>query len=671
MKKWIINKPDMAKVKEITSKTDLTQLCAEVLVSRGIKEMDDVVEFFNDSEMSDPFLVKDMQEAVDVIRNAIDEEKLICIYGDYDCDGITSTAILFNYLECVGANVMTYIPEREEGYGLNKPAIKKLSEQGIELIITVDNGISAFEEAEYIYELGMELVITDHHQPQETIPKAEAVVNPHRFDDTSPFKNLCGAGVAFKLVAALDDGNYEIVMEQYSDLACMGTIADVMPLVGENKIIVKRGLQQLLVTENEGLSCLVEKAGVRGNSISATTVAFMIAPRINAAGRFGSPSLALNALVSEEEDRTALVEELVSLNNQRKRTEEEIFKSIVADIEAHPEKLKERVLVISGEGWHHGIIGIISSKLIERFGKPNFIITIENGEARGSSRGVKGFNVVNCLNYCADILTKFGGHTLAGGFSLKAENIDEFAKRIFEYAKENNPSMPKYTINADKLLMAKDIDINQVESLKRLEPFGEGNPQPIFAIIGAKIDKIISLSNGRHTKFEIIYEGKRLTALLFNKRAENIGVNVADYIDLLVNVEINEYNGNKSVSLLVKDFRTSGINQSKYFSARDFYEAICRGEDLDKNILSKVVPDRNTLVELYKAIPQEKIALDRVFALSKDTTMNYCKLRLCVDVFCEVGLMEFDVFTEEIIKTKPTKKVDIETSEILKKLRCL
>ena len=671
MKKWIINKPDMAKVKEITSKTDLTQLCAEVLVSRGIKEMDDVVEFFNDSEMSDPFLVKDMQEAVDVIRNAIDEEKLICIYGDYDCDGITSTAILFNYLECVGANVMTYIPEREEGYGLNKPAIKKLSEQGIELIITVDNGISAFEEAEYIYELGMELVITDHHQPQETIPKAEAVVNPHRFDDTSPFKNLCGAGVAFKLVAALDDGNYEIVMEQYSDLACMGTIADVMPLVGENKIIVKRGLQQLLVTENEGLSCLVEKAGVRGNSISATTVAFMIAPRINAAGRFGSPSLALNALVSEEEDRTALVEELVSLNNQRKRTEEEIFKSIVADIEAHPEKLKERVLVISGEGWHHGIIGIISSKLIERFGKPNFIITIENGEARGSSRGVKGFNVVNCLNYCADILTKFGGHTLAGGFSLKAENIDEFAKRIFEYAKENNSSMPKYTINADKLLTANDIDINQVESLKRLEPFGEGNPQPIFAIIGAKIDKIISLSNGRHTKFEIIYEGKRLTALLFNKRAENIGVNVADYIDLLVNVEINEYNGNKSVSLLVKDFRTSGINQSKYFSARDFYEAICRGEDLDKNILSKVVPDRNTLVELYKAIPQEKIALDRVFALSKDTTMNYCKLRLCIDVFCEVGLMEFDVFTEEIIKTKPTKKVDIETSEILKKLRCL
>ena len=671
MKKWIINKPDMAKVKEITSKTDLTQLCAEVLVSRGIKEMDDVVEFFNDSEMSDPFLVKDMQEAVDVIRNAIDEEKLICIYGDYDCDGITSTAILFNYLECVGANVMTYIPEREEGYGLNKPAIKKLSEQGIELIITVDNGISAFEEAEYIYELGMELVITDHHQPQETIPKAEAVVNPHRFDDTSPFKNLCGAGVAFKLVAALDDGNYEIVMEQYSDLACMGTIADVMPLVGENKIIVKRGLQQLLVTENEGLSCLVEKAGVRGNSISATTVAFMIAPRINAAGRFGSPSLALNALVSEEEDRTALVEELVSLNNQRKKTEEEIFKSIVADIEAHPEKLKERVLVISGEGWHHGIIGIISSKLIERFGKPNFIITIENGEARGSSRGVKGFNVVNCLNYCADILTKFGGHTLAGGFSLKAENIDEFAKRIFEYAKENNSSMPKYTINADKLLTANDIDINQVESLKRLEPFGEGNPQPIFAIIGAKIDKIISLSNGRHTKFEIIYEGKRLTALLFNKRAENIGVNVADYIDLLVNVEINEYNGNKSVSLLVKDFRTSGINQSKYFSARDFYEAICRGEDLDKNILSKVVPDRNTLVELYKAIPQEKIALDRVFALSKDTTMNYCKLRLCIDVFCEVGLMEFDVFTEEIIKTKPTKKVDIETSEILKKLRCL
>lgn len=671
MKKWIINKPDTVKADELTKRTDLQSLCAQVLVSRGMTELDDVVSFFSEDELSDPFLLKDMTEACETIREAIETEQLICVYGDYDCDGVTSTAVLFTYLECNGANVMYYIPERDEGYGLNKAAIKKLSDDGVALILTVDNGISATEEAEYIYELGMKLVITDHHQQLENLPRAEAVVNPHRHDDTSPFKMLCGAGVALKLVAALDDGNYDIVMEQYAEIVAIGTVADVVPLIGENRTIVRRGLSQLMNTENEGLSYLVEKAGVKGDSISAITVAFMIAPRINSAGRFGSPTTALKALISEDEDRHALVDELISLNNQRKKTEDEIYKSIVAQIEADPQMLNERVLVLLGENWHHGVIGIVSSKLIERFGKPNFIISIEGDEARGSARGIKGFDVAKCLAYCADTLEKYGGHPLAGGFSLKADKTDEFRASILQYADENNNSMPQYTLTADKLLTGADIDTAQVEALSRLEPFGEGNPLPLFALIGARIERIVSLSNGRHTRLELTYDKKRITAMLFFRSADSLGVSNGNYVDILANVEINEYNNIKSVVLKVKDIRLSGINQSRYFKARDAYEKVKRGEKLPDEVKNIIIPDRNTLVTVYKSIPDGISDIDGIFAILQNSSINYCKMRLCIDILCELSLLVYLPLTEEIDKKPATKKVDLESSQILKELRCL
>ncbi len=673
MKKWIINKPDTEKVVDMLKKTDLTGICAEVLVSRGIYEMDELVDFFSENEISDPFLLKDMYEAVDTIRQAIEEESLICIYGDYDCDGITSTVLLHNYIESCGGNVIYNIPEREEGYGLNKDSIKRLADEGVELIITVDNGIVAIEESELIYELGMKLVVTDHHQPGEVLPRAEAVIDPHRKDCTSPFKCLAGVGVALKLICALEDGNYDFVLEQYADIATIGTIADVVPLIGENRTIVRKGLELLSVTENYGLSELMAKSGIKPENISSTSVAFMLAPRINAAGRFGSPVTALRALLSEDEDVNALVSELISLNTQRKKTEDEILQSIFLKITEDPSILNERVLVLDGEGWHHGVIGIVCSRLVERFSKPVFLISYDNNEARGSARGVAGFNIVECLKYCSDLLTKSGGHTLAGGFSLESENIEAFKKKISEYAFENNNTMPVPVLLADKVLRGADLKTENIEGLKLLEPFGEGNPQPVFALLRARVDRIIPLGNNKHTRLELTYDGAKATALLFNTKPSDLTLAVHEFGDFLVNAEINEYNNNKTVSLKVKDYRKSGIVQDKYFSAKACYESYKRGEEISKNIIPRIVPSRDDLVTVYKYLMENKEIqyIDTLFMKLCSDSINYCKLRLCLDIFSELGLIGTNVITQEIQYIPPTKKVELESSEILKELRCL
>ena len=423
MKRWEINKPDMQKVNEILKKSDLTSLCAEVLVSRGYDNMEMLVEFFNSDDFSAPMLHKDMPQAVKIISRAKDSGDLNCVYGDYDCDGVTSTAILVKYLDFSGANVMYYIPHRDEGYGMNTNAVDRLKEQGDSLIITVDNGKSAIEEAKYIKQLGIDLVITDHHQPGDELPLADAVVNPHREDCPSSFKDLAGVGVAFKLCAALD-GDYSIISEQFSDLAAVGTIADIVPLKGENRTLVKNGLRMFQNSESLGLLYLLDKCGINKNNVTSTSVAFGIAPRINAAGRFGSAKTAVNSLISEDESAKFDIDNLMLLNNQRKETELLILKDIFEYIDLNPGILNEKVLVISGKGWHHGVIGIVSSRLMELYGKPNFIISVdENGTGRGSARSFEGFNVYKCLKSCEDILIKYGGHSCAGGLTIKAENI--------------------------------------------------------------------------------------------------------------------------------------------------------------------------------------------------------------------------------------------------------
>ncbi len=672
MKKWIIRRPDEEKVENLLKKTDLPKICAQILVARGIDTVSAAADFFASGELSDPFLLKDMEKAVEIINHALEEGELICIYGDYDCDGICATVMLYSYLESIGANVIWHIPERDDGYGMNSDAVKKLAKDGVELIITVDNGISAHNEAELIYELGMKLVITDHHQPSMTLPKAEAVVNPHRTDCPSPYKSLCGAGVVLKLIAALDGGSYDAVMEQFGDLAAIATIADVVELSGENRIIVENGLRLLSNTENLGLSALMREARVPVDKINSFSVAFMIAPRINAAGRFGSPALALKLLLAEDDvEAERLASEISRLNSLRKEEEERILKEIDDIILENPKLLNERVLVFYKEGWHHGVIGIVCARLVEKYGKPSFVISVEGDEARGSARNVDGYSIFEALSACSETLIKFGGHEGAGGFSLKVQNIKPFILKLRQYSKEKFPSMPQHSIVADKVLEPKDLSIAAIESLERLEPFGEGNGRPLFAVCGARVEEIIPLSQGKHLRLKLNYGGIIIHSLLFGISPEKFHLSKGEIGDFLIHTELNLYNGITSVSSRTVDYRKSGMSQSKYFAAKETYEKYMLGEGVAAVLKPRIVPSREELAVVYKSLSALPIHIDALFMRLNSDAMNYCKLRLCLDILSELGLVHIDV-PNGMAQLLPVKgKTSLESSKILSGLRCL
>ncbi len=670
MKKWIIKSPNNSSVQDILKNSVLSKLCAEVLVSRGIDNIKSATEFMLTDELSDPFSLKDMDKAVQIINNAVEEGKSICIFGDYDCDGITSTVMIYTYLQFLGANVSYYIPERDEGYGMNKEAINYLAENDIELIITVDNGISAIEEAKLISDLGIQLVITDHHQPGNILPKADAIVNPHQKDCPSSFKNLCGAGVVLKLLAALDEGSYENVFEQFGDIAAIGTIADVVSLKSENRYIVENGLKLLKNTENLGLIALMKEIGIYEKELSSTSVAFMLAPKINAAGRFASPKIAVDLFISENiEEATILAKKLNQLNDERKNTEDKIVSEIEKQINENPDLTFKRVMILSGENWHHGVIGIIASRIVERFGKPCFIITEEGELSRGSVRSFGDFSVYECLAYCSDLLEKYGGHLGAGGFSIKTEKIKLFKEKIEQYSKEFFEEMPIFSIEVDKLLLPDDLKIENVEGLNLLEPFGEGNRQPLFVILSAVVISVDSISNGAHTKLQIKYGEVFLSALIFNVKYEDIIIKKDEKWDFIVSLEINNYMNKKSISLFVKDFRRSGIKQERYFAAKNTYEKYKRNEILPKKYYEKICPSREEMISIYKALP-EKINMEHLYmSCVNDENMNYCKMKLCLDIFSELELINQNEYNMEVNKKNVTQKTDLESSDTLKKLK--
>lgn len=675
MKKWTIGKPDPKAVEILSRQGGLSAVCAGVLASRGIETIEKAAEFFNQQEggnqLSDPFLIRDMQEAADALLSAVDEGKRICVYGDYDCDGITATAVLYSYLECMGANVEYYINQRSEGYGLCKDAVKRLAEGGVELIVTVDNGISALEEARLAKELGIELVITDHHQPGEELPEAIAVVDPHRADDMSPFKDLCGCGVALKLIAAMDGGNYNSAMEQFSDLAAIATVADIVPLKGENREIVRQGLRYLENTENMGLQALMGVAGVK-LPVTSTTAAFSIAPRINASGRFGSASEAVDLFLCENpEESEAMANRLNQLNNERRKTEADIMEEIKASILAKPEILYKRVLFLYGEGWHHGVIGIVAAKLVERFGKPVFILSDDGDYARGSARSVEDFSIHKALSACADTLTKFGGHSGAGGFSLMKSDIDNFDNALQKYAAENFTAMPVLTLHADKLITSQELSVDSVNSLSVLEPCGEGNPQPLFAMLSVRLLDVAALSGGAHTKLKLTYGNSGFYGLMFGTKTAEFPYKSGDILDILAYPEINTYGGNTSVNIRIADLRKSGIQQQKYFAAKDAYEKYKRGEGAEKALIPRIVPDRNDLAAIYRAVPENTVSFDSVYSTVHSDQINYCKFRLALDIFEELNLFTVDRYCETVSRIPTNTKVDLDSSAILGELKNL
>lgn len=675
MKKWTIGKPDPKAVDTLSKQGGLSAVCAGVLASRGIDTIEKAAEFFNQQEggnqLSDPFLIRDMQEAADALLAAVDEGKRICVYGDYDCDGITATAVLYSYLECMGGNVEYYINQRSEGYGLCKDAVRRLAESGVELIVTVDNGISAIEEAKLVAELGMELIITDHHQPGDELPEAVAVVDPHRSDDMSPFKDLCGCGVALKLIAAMDGGDYSSALEQFSDLTAIATIADIVPLKSENREIVRRGLKYLENTENMGLQALMGIAGVK-IPVTSTNAAFSIAPRINASGRFGSASEAVDLLLCEEpEEAEEMAKRLNQLNNERRKTEADIMDEIKASILAKPDILNKRVLFLYGEGWHHGVIGIVAAKLVDRFSKPVFILSDDGDYARGSARSVEGFSIHKALTACADVLTKFGGHSGAGGFSLMKSDIDIFDKALQKYAADNFPVMPVLTLHADKLITPQELSVQSIATLSMLEPCGEGNPQPLFAMLSVRLLDFASLSGGAHTKLKLTYGNSGFYGLMFGMKTAEFPYKAGDILDILAYPEINTYNGNTSVSIRIADIRKSGIQQQKYFAAKDAYEKYKRGESAEKTLVTRIVPDRNDLIAIYRAVPTTAVSFDSAYASVHSDAINYCKFRLALDIFEELGLFAVDHYCETVSRIPTKTKVDLDSSAILSDLKKL
>lgn len=668
MKKWLCSPAPAGVNNEITAQ--FGELLGGVMLSRGITTLDRAREFFGCSSLSDPLLMKDMESTVDVIRQALDKGKKITVYGDYDCDGVTSTAMLYGYLDAMGAEVEYYIPDRSEGYGMNIPALEKILDQGTELIITVDNGVSAVEEAEYIRQRGAQLVITDHHQPPQELPVCEACVNPHRQDDNSPFKELCGAGVVLKLLCALEEDE-EFVMEQYAELAAVGTIGDVMPLVGENRYIVRRGIEDIRASQNIGIDRLLRTAGVSPESVDATTVAFSICPRINAAGRIAAADKAVQLLMADSPEQAGLLSEELNLMNENRRAEEaRIMEDVSRQLESDPSILRERVLVVSGEGWHHGVIGIVAARLLEKYGKPVLMISVENGEARGSARGIDGFSIYKLLDRCSRVLTKFGGHPKAGGFSLPADRVEDFRQMVYAFCRECYPKMPEYTVSADMEITGDRLTEEALNSLSQLEPCGEGNQRPVFLLRNCTVESKRALKDGRYTSFELRSGGVKLKALCFGIPFAKFHPEQGSMVDIIAAAELNEFRGVKSVTLKVQEIRPSGFREDRFFAAQRTYEEISRGEGCDSRLAPRVIPDRNALMAVYDLLRKYGGAMSaEELCIYGGSDLNYCMLRIALDTFASAGMAEQSADADTVRLIPVTHKTDLMASGFLADLR--
>ena len=640
MKKWIVSNSPVNPENEVVR--EFGEVLGGILLGRGIVTLDSARSFFSCEALSDPLLMSDMKKAVEIIQCALDEDLKITVFGDYDCDGTAATAILYSYLEAQGADVDFYIPDRSEGFGMNIEALKKLVSRGTELIITVDNGISAVKEAEFLKENGVELIITDHHQPGAQLPPCGACVDPNRADDPSPFQDLCGAGVVLKLLTALE-GDGEFVLDSYADLAAVATIGDVVPLKGENRYIVGRGLENIRREQNAGLSQLIASAGRSCAKITSADLAFAVCPRINAAGRVSDASKAVRLMLCEDDADTArrLAEELSELNSERQSLESAILKDVEKQIAENPLIVKQRVIVLSGEGWHHGVIGIVCAKILEKYGKPVIMIGTRGGEARGSVRSIEGFSVHKMLTECGGLLTKFGGHPSAGGFSLPTDKIEEFTARVHEYAKSFYPKMPTAEIAVDREVTARELSIDTVKRLNLLEPFGEGNRAPLFLLKNCTVKSKMPMKDGKFTSFTVESGGVTIRAKSFKIPFGKFSPKAGDRIDLLAAADINEWNGNVSVELGVADYRPSGFFEDRFFAASRVYEEICRGEGCDKKLAPRVIPgSREELKKIYDLVKAgggvktaEELALF-------DNSVNYCMLRITLDAFAEAGMIE-------------------------------
>lgn len=673
LRKWEVRPLDKERAAAFAQTYGVPFFLAMLMNIRGLDDAVHLREFLGEGEpLSDPFLLKDMDKAAARITRAVDNMEKIAVYGDYDADGVTSTAMLYSYLETRGADVIFYIPQREgEGYGMNIGAVEYLKEQGVSLIVTVDNGISSVQEVARANELGIDVVVTDHHRPQEILPDAVAVVDAYRPDDTSPYKHFSGVGIAFKLLMALEDGagDVEDLLEAYSDLAAIGTIGDIVPLTGENRTLIRAGLERLSQSDRPGVQALLENAGIAGKALTSTNVAFTLVPRINATGRMGAPERAVRLLISGyEEEAEVLSEEICADNEERRRVEAEIAEAAFADIGAKG-YMKDRVVVVDGENWHHGVIGIVASRVTERCGKPCMIISRGETEAKGSGRSIEGFSLFEAICACGDLLIKFGGHPMAAGITLKPENIEAFRKRINRYAAEHFPQMPTQTVTLDCKLNPAALSVSMAQSLTQLEPFGNGNPQPVFGLFNMELSNVTPVGGGGHLRLTLEKNGAVITAMRFNTKPEELPYHIGDKIDLAVQLEAREFRGQPSLTVIVRDMKFAAFNTEKNIASLASFEKWQRGEALSAEDKNRLYPDRACLAAIYRALRtvngKETDQVRFVSQFGKDMTLGLFKTALLV--FEERGLVHSeiadDTFTATLIET--SGKTDITRSPVL------
>lgn len=556
-KKWECYNLDNEKVEELVKKRHITNLLASILVNRGIIDGEKINVFLNPTrkDFYNPFLMPDMEIAVKRIVKAIENKEKIMIYGDYDADGITSITVLKKYLNEIGLKTGEYIPNRlNEGYGLNKDAISKIYNDGYKLMITVDCGISGLEEVDYANSLGMEIIITDHHEPAEKLPEAIAVIDAKRKDNKYPFNQLAGVGVVFKLIQAISK---ELKLEEkeylkYLDLVCIGTISDIVPLVDENRVIAKLGLKLIEKTKNIGLKTLLNIADLR--KIDSTAISFGVAPRINACGRMGFQEEALQLFLTEDSgEATKIAKRLVQFNQERQAKEKQIFEEVIEKIEK--DNKDKKCIVLAEENWHHGIIGIVASKITEIYYKPSILICLEGDKGKGSGRSIPGFDLYTALTKCSDYIEKFGGHSMAIGITIKKENFEKLKEAIEKYAQESNISDIMPIINIDKEINLKNINIEEVKSLELLEPFGEANKMPLFLLRNLKIDSIRALSGGKHLKLTLKQDNNIVDAIGFNMGDLSKEYLLGDKVDVVGTIEINSFGNKENIQINLKDIR--------------------------------------------------------------------------------------------------------------------
>ena len=678
---WNVARPDGAQISTLVQ-AGITPLAANLLVSRGYSTPEAAEELLRSGrkKLHDPMLLPDMDKAAARVALALERGERIAVYGDYDVDGITSTCLLTDFLRNMGADCLWYIPARlEEGYGLNEAALRQLHDQKVELIITVDCGITALEEARLCRELGIDLVVTDHHECKSELPDAVAVVDPHRKDSEYPFPHLAGVGVAFKLAAAVL-GDQDKILEEYCDLAALGTVADVMPLLDENRVLVTGGIEAMQRRGRVGLLALMKECQLTPSAINSSAIGYTLAPRINAAGRMGEVQLAAELFLTEDRlEAEQLAGALCRLNRQRQTTEAEIYDDAMAMLgDAKAAELP--AIVLAGETWHQGVVGIVASRLAEEYGCPVFLICMSGDLGKASSRSYGGFPLFNTLETLSSLLENFGGHELAAGFTIRRENIGAFREQVTELCRGWRADHPEgKTLDLDCAVPEELMNVPFVESLDSLEPFGAGFPRPQFYMDELTVDQIHEVGGGKHLRLRLSRNGKPLAGIFFSVTARRAAIAVGDTVEAAFTPQINEYRGERTVQLNIIDIRPS-LECRQAMEVHQAVYARFRSHELRGPEAAGLIPPREEFAAVWRylsanaqegVVEEEFYVMARKIARSVSMPCSFVRTRVCLDVLEERGLIRMTAGprTLEIRLTPGREKVDLQRSAILLRLR--